>query len=102
MIDAIVRARPQARELVRQMTKNMDQALDKRAEDTLDEMAVIVLAKKKTEDDFGETQAVPVFDTKSRISAARVLLDFTKEKPKQITHNVEMTAEEWLDSLPDE
>lgn len=101
MIDAIVQARPKARELVRNMTKDLDEPLDPRAEQALDEMAAIVLAKKEVQDDFGQPQDVPIFDTKSRISAAKVLLEFTKQKPKTVNQNVEMTTEEWLESLPD-
>lgn len=101
MIDAVVRARPKARELVKNMTKDTGKALDPRAELALDEMATIVLATKETTDDFGTTQAVPIFDAKARISAAKVLLEYTKEKPRQVNANVEMTAEEWLESLPE-
>lgn len=101
MIDAMVRVRPKAQELVASMTKNNDEALDPRAEEALNEMASVVLAKKTVTDDFGKEQAVPIFDTKSRISAAKVLLEYTKQKPKTV-QQVELSTEDWLEQLDED
>ena len=99
MIDAVVRSRPQARRLVNQMTK--DQDFDQTALDVLADVAEIVLARTEVTSDFGEAKAVPVFDPKSRIAAAKAFLEFTRQKPKTVTQ-VEMTPEAWLERLDDE
>lgn len=97
--DSLTVARRDAKIITRILKGRMQTEIDPRAETALEELNQIVVMKRKVEGSDGEEVEIPAYPAKDRISAAKTVLDFTKEKPKQVTETRDLTAEEWLEQL---
>jgi uncharacterized protein YpuA (DUF1002 family) len=99
-IDAArARASKKAKEIVSKMIENEQvSGDDPRAVTSLEELVAIVVAKVKVEHD-GKLKEVYVNQARDRISAAKAVLEFTKQKPAAKVDMKVQSAEDWLKTL---